>query len=300
MRIATYKRFLVYIIPVLLIVLISTVFYIDRSSRRSSHIFDAQRAFADVKYQVDLGPRTMGSVAHEEAAQWIVASLLKANWQVDIQEGLIAGQSVKNIIARRGSGSQWVILGSHYDSRTVADMDSNPDKRSQAVPGADDGASTVAILLELARVIPDDINKQVWLVFFDNEDNGNSNGELWSLGSEYFVSELDGTPDSVLILDMLGDKNLNIYMEENSNRDINTEIWATAKELGYSQFIPEYKYAIIDDHLPFIEAGIKAADIIDINYAYWHTTQDTLDKISAASLKVVGDTVLMWLEQYPK
>jgi glutaminyl-peptide cyclotransferase len=300
MRIDINKRFIIFIIPVFLTMLISAAFIVIRASRQSSHVFDAQRAYDRVKYQLDLGPRTMGSIAHEQTAQWIVSSLLKANWQVEIQEGSIAGQSIKNIIARRGSGSPWVILGSHYDSRALADKDPNPEMRDQPVPGADDGASTVAILLELARVIPMDINKQVWMVFFDDEDNGNSNGEGWSLGSEYFVSKLEGTPDRVVILDMLGDKNLNIYMEENSNQAINAEIWATANELGYSQFIPEYKYAIIDDHLPFIETGIKAADIIDINYAYWHTTQDTLDKISAASLKVVGDTVLMWLEQYPK
>lgn len=262
--------------------------------------FSAKRAYNDVKYQMELGPRTMGSKAHEEAAQWIISILQRSGWLVETQESNVSGQSVKNIIAKRGSGAPWVILGSHYDSRLLADKDPDPAKRTQAVPGADDGASTVAILLELARVIPVKLDKQIWLVFFDNEDNGDISGAGWSIGAEYFVSQLQGKPDSVVILDMLGDQNLQIFMERNSSREINTEIWNTAKELGYSQFIPSYKYSIIDDHLPFLDAGIRAVDIIDIDYPYWHTTQDTLDKISSESLQVVGDTMLRWLEQYPK
>ena len=84
---------------------------------------------------------------------------------------------------------------------------------------------------------------------------------------------------------MVGDKDLNIYMEGNSNPDLNTEIWSVAKELGYSQFIPTYKYDLIDDHIPFIQAGIRAVDVIDFDYPYWHTTNDTLDKVSAESLQ---------------
>ncbi len=269
-------------------------------SKSASHVFNAQRAYNDVRYQVDLGPRTMGSVAHAQTTDWIISTLQKEDWQVEVQEvqgATVGNNHVKNIIAKRGSGTPWVILGSHYDSRTIADKDPNPDLRSQPVPGADDGASTVAILLELARVLPANLNKQVWLVFFDDEDNGNNSGAGWSIGSTYFVSQLKGKPDSVVILDMLGDKNLDIYMEKNSNPQLNNQIWAVAKELGYNQFIPTYKYAIIDDHLPFIESGIPAVDIIDIDYPYWHTTQDTLDKISADSLKAVGDTIFTWLER---
>ncbi len=297
------NKYLKLSIPVIITVLVGATIYWLLTSNQASKRFDAQRAYDDVKYQLDLGPRTMGSTAHEQAAEWIISSLERANWQVEVEEvngaTAIGGQSInlKNIIAKRGSGTPWVILGSHYDSRSVADQDPNPAKRTQPVPGADDGASTVAILLELARVIPADLNKQVWLVFFDDEDNGNSSGAGWSIGSTWFVSSLKGKPDSVVILDMLGDKNLCVYMEKNSNQEINNEIWAVAKELGYSQFIPTYKYAIIDDHLPFIQAGIKAANVIDIDYPYWHTTQDTLDKISAESLKIVGDTMLKWLER---
>jgi len=267
---------------------------------KSNHEFNSERAFNNVKFQVEQGPRTIGSDAHDIVEKWIISDLLNMNWKVDIQETDTSGAVIKNIIAQRGSGTPWVIIASHYDSRSSADQDPNPQNRDQPVLGANDGASSVAILLELARVLPVKLNKQIWLVFFDNEDNGDSSGIDWDLGSEYFVSKLNGKPDSVVVLDMVGDKDLDIYMERNSNSDLNTEIWDVAKELGYSQFIPTYKYALIDDHLPFIRAGIRAVDVIDFDYPYWHTTSDTLNKVSPESLKVVGYTILKWLEQYPK
>jgi Zn-dependent M28 family amino/carboxypeptidase len=265
-----------------------------------SHIFDGQLAFNDVKYQVDLGPRTMGSAAHGQASNWIVSKLQNLNWQVETQETVIYGQAVKNIIAKRGKGTPWIILASHYDSRSFADQDPNPEYQKLPVMGANDGASSVAILLEIARDLPVILNEQIWLVFLDDEDNGTSSGSGWANGSQYFVSKLIGTPDSVVVLDMVGDKDLNIYMERNSNPELNAEIWDVAKGLGYSQFIPKYKYDLIDDHIPFIEAGITAVDVIDFDYPYWHTTNDTLDKVSAESLKIVGETILKWLEQYQK
>ena len=284
------------LIAVVVILLVLGILTMDKSN----HEFNSERAFNNVKFQVEQGPRTIGSDAHDIVEKWIISDLLNMNWKVDIQETDTSGAVIKNIIAQRGSGTPWVIIASHYDSRSSADQDPNPQNRDQPVLGANDGASSVAILLELARVLPVKLNKQIWLVFFDNEDNGDSSGIDWDLGSEYFVSKLNGKPDSVVVLDMVGDKDLDIYMERNSNSDLNTEIWDVAKELGYSQFIPTYKYALIDDHLPFIRAGIRAVDVIDFDYPYWHTTSDTLNKVSPESLKVVGYTILKWLEQYPK
>ena len=275
------------------------VFILLRMNRPNQE-FDGQRAFNDVEYQVGLGPRTMGSLAHDRAVTWISNKLQKLAWTVETQETVVDGQVVKNLIAKRGSGTPWIILASHYDSRLYADQDPNPENHSLPVMGANDGASGAAILLEIARVIPARLDKQIWLVFFDDEDNGTSSGSGWAQGAQYFVSELNGTPDSVVVLDMVGDKDLNIYMEKNSNRDLNKEIWGVANELGFSQFSPTYKHDVIDDHIPFIKAGIRAVDVIDFDYPYWHTTSDTLDKISADSLKVVGKTILTWLEQFPK
>jgi glutaminyl-peptide cyclotransferase len=290
------KTRFVFILVITIIILIAIpVIYIGTRGRTAQ--FDGQRAYDDVKKQLSFGPRTLDSTAHAQAVEWITSQLKEADWQVETQETVLSGQPVVNIIAKRGEGSSWIIIGSHYDSRPTADRDPNPANRKLPVPGANDGASSTAALLELARVIPQDLEKQVWLVFFDAEDTGSVSGAGWANGSEYFVSQLQGKPDSVIVLDMIGDKNLDIYMEGNSDESLNREIWGVAKQLGYSQFIPQYKYNIIDDHIPFVNAGIRAADVIDFNYPAWHTTSDTIDQISPESLKVVGDTILKWLLQ---
>jgi Zn-dependent M28 family amino/carboxypeptidase len=164
-------------------------------------------------------------------------------------------------------------------------------------PPQTDSASGVAVLLELARSLPDD-TVPVWLVFFDAEDNGRIEGWDWILGSREFVKNNVLQPRAVVIVDMIGDADLNIYKERNSNPEITDEIWATAKRLGYeSKFIPEYRHSMLDDHTPFLEAGITAVDIIDFDYPYWHTIADTPDKVSAESLQAVGDTLRAWVIQ---
>jgi glutaminyl-peptide cyclotransferase len=262
--------------------------------------FDGRRALEYAKYQVELGPRTIGSEAHVAVEKFIISKLKNNRWEVDTQETEIGSVPIKNIIARRGKGKPWIIIASHYDSRFFADQDSLPENQKLPVLGANDGASSVAILLELARVLPVITDKQIWLVFLDAEDNGNIPGYDWAMGSQAFVDGLNDKPDSVIIMDMVGDKDLNIYMERNSDSALNTEIWEAASELGFTQFISTYKYNLIDDHIPFIEAGIRAVDVIDFDYPYWHTTHDTLDKISASSLNVVGETIIKWLNQYTK
>jgi glutaminyl-peptide cyclotransferase len=237
-----------------------------------------------------------GSSAHEKEVNWINQELVKADWQTETQDGQMMGHPYQNIIARRGSGAPWIILGAHYDSRMIADQDPDLSKRNQPVPGADDGASGVAVLLELARTIPANLHGQVWLVFFDIEDQGNIPGWDWILGSKAFVDNLKGKPDAAVVIDMIGDKNLDIYMEKNSNHGLNQEIWNQAAALGYKdEFIPQYKYSMEDDHTPFLQKGIMAVDLIDFDYPYWHTASDTSDKVSAESLKIVGDTLLHWI-----
>jgi glutaminyl-peptide cyclotransferase len=260
--------------------------------------FNGNLAYEDVIYQSGLGPRTPDSAAHQQEVDWLQKTLTQLGWQVELQDGSLMGHPIQNVIAKRGKGSSWVIIGAHYDSRLLADQDPNSALRSQPVPGANDGASGVAVLVELARALPAKLDTQVWLVFFDAEDNGDIPGWDWLLGSRYFVNQLVGKPDSAIVLDMIGDADLNIYQEKNSNQTITNEIWSTAKELGYTNnFIPKQKFAMLDDHTPFIEAGIKAVDIIDFDYPYWHTTQDTPDKVSSQSLQAVGGTILAWLLQ---
>lgn len=260
--------------------------------------FDGERAFADVAHQVSLGPRPVGSVAHARTVTWIVESLEIAGWKAEVQELEIAGHPVRNIIASRGDDTQgeWIVLGAHYDTRLHADQDADPERLEEPVMGANDGASGVGVLLELARVLPKDLDKRVWLVFFDAEDNGRIGDWDWILGSTAFVAALDEHPDLAVVVDMIGDADLQVYYEIFSDQTIREEIWTTAAGLGYQDaFIQEEKYTILDDHKPFLDAGIPAVDIIDFDYPYWHTTEDTLDKVSPQSLKIIGDTLLAWL-----
>lgn len=273
-------------------------------------VFDGERALADVAYQVNLGPRTPGSEAHSQTMDWMMRSAREAGWSVSLQEGRSqeqpAGYSLRNVIASYGSGRPWLVLGAHYDSRLLADKDPDPALQALGVPGANDGASGVAVLLELARILPAYLDqppagsnlrfKQITLVFFDAEDNGKLPGWNWILGSRYYVENLAELPDAAVILDMVGDAALNIPQEKNSDAQLVQQIWQTAAELGYQQvFLPEFGPGILDDHTPFLQAGVPALDIIDYDYPYWHTSQDTLDKVSAQSLQIVGETVLAWL-----
>lgn len=261
--------------------------------------FSGERAISLVEIQMAFGPRFPGSEGHSAVQSWIIQELQQNGWYVDLQEFDYYGMKGTNIISymnkASGSNQEWVIIGAHYDTRTYADNDPDVSKQLDPVPGANDGASGVAVLLELARALPELENVNIWLVFFDGEDNGHINNQDWIQGSIYFVDQLDQAPDQVIIVDMIGDRDQNIYMEKSSDQDLTQEIWETAAKLERSSFIPEGKYTIIDDHTPFLRNGIPAIDIIDFDYEYWHTTEDTLDKISAESLDNVGDVLLEWL-----
>ena len=260
--------------------------------------FDGNNAFGYAQSQIEFGPRTPGSEGHQQTIDLITKEMLSNGWKIEIQSEEQNGILIQNIIAKNDVAidQPWIIIGAHYDTRFFADNDPDIEKQMQPVPGANDGASGVAVLLELARVLPDDLNKNIWLVFFDTEDQGNIEGWDWILGSRSFVKTLEKKPDAVVILDMIGDKDLNVYFERNSNVDLQKEVWDIAASLGYSeQFIPDYKYSMLDDHTPFLENEIVAIDIIDFDYPFWHTTQDTIDKISPESLEIIGKTIYHWL-----
>ena len=259
--------------------------------------FDGQRAFADVQTQVAFGARVPGAEGHAKIQEWMREELVNAGWQMEVQESEALGHPIQNIVAKRNDESPQIIFGAHYDSRMFADNDPDSANHSLPVPGANDGASGVAVLLELARTLPKD-TLPIWLVFFDAEDNGNIEGWDWILGSREFVKNNPLQPRAVVIVDMIGDADLNIYKERNSNAELTDEIWNTARSLGYEgKFIPEYKHSMLDDHTPFVDAGLPAIDIIDFDYPYWHTLQDTADKVSAESLEIVGKTLWTWVTQ---
>jgi glutaminyl-peptide cyclotransferase len=295
-RISPHRLLLITAFFAALVIIMTASVYFPIAYFSGDKPFDGYRALRDVQHQVSLGPRTPGSPGHDQIRNWIQSELIEAGWSVQVQSLEYAGKTVHNVIAKRGQNTPWVIVGAHYDTRFFADRDADPSKQTQPVPGGNDGASGVAVLLELARTLPDDLDGEIWLVFFDAEDNGGIQGWQWIMGSTAFVDQLQGKPDKVVILDMIGDADLNIYYERNSDPDMSADIWRQASELGYGeQFIPEEKFSMLDDHTPFLEAGIPAVDIIDFDYPFWHTTDDTSDKVSAASLKAVGDTIRAWL-----
>ncbi|MCX8061111.1 MAG: M28 family peptidase [Anaerolineales bacterium] len=255
----------------------------------------------DVAYQVNCGPRLPGSLCHQQIREWITTKLHENQWEVETQSFSHLDLIGKNIIGKYGKGEKFVIIGAHYDSRFTADQESHLELRNQPVPGANDGASGVALLLHLSREIPKRFSPEIltiWLVFFDLEDNGNYPGWDWILGSTAFAATLIKQPSAVVVVDMIGDKELNIYLEHNSTPELNQKIWAIAHQLGYQdEFIPQLKYRMIDDHLPFVQRGFPTSLLIDFDYPYWHTTQDTLDKVSAHSIYIVYDTLINWLKE---
>lgn len=256
--------------------------------------FSGARALGLVEEQVEMGPRFPGSDGHARVQEWIGASLEAYGWDVRLQGFMVDGLELANIVAGQPGADGAVMLGAHYDTRPVADQD--PASTSEPVPGANDGASGVAVLLELARVLPTwSRGCQPNLVFFDAEDSGDIAGWDWHEGADFYVENVDSLPTALVVVDMVGDRDLDIFLDLNSDEALSKSIWDRARALGYQAFIPQPKYAMIDDHTPFAEAGVRSALLIDFDYPFWHTTNDTPDKASGESLEAVGRTVQSWL-----
>lgn len=261
--------------------------------------FDGSSAMRFAEGQASFGARVPGTSAHTQAADLIQTELERSGWQVENQEFVYRGVGLRNLLGTlAGTQGPVVLLGAHYDSRKVADQESGSNQGP--VPGANDGASGVGVLLELGRVLPSNpVGCQVQLVFFDGEDSGGLDGWQWIVGSTYFADHLTTTPEAVVIVDMVGDEDLELFMEGNSDPGLRGGIWETGSSLGYPAFVPIVKYTMVDDHIPFVRKGIPSVDIIDFDYPYWHTTRDTLDKLSPASLEQVGGTLQSWLTKCP-
>jgi glutaminyl-peptide cyclotransferase len=263
---------------------------------RAPLLFDGESAYQYVLAQTALGPRPTGSPAGWATGDLILKELTRWGWKTEAQEFFFKGERCRNIIGRKGAGPV-IILGAHYDTRPYADND--PIKKDQPIMGADDGASGVAVLLELAHVLDEaKLQHEVWLAFFDAEDRGHLQGWPFSVGASYMAEVLKVKPQAVVVLDMVGDEQQDFYYEHNSDAALQEKLWHLAAELGYSQqFIPQYRWTMTDDHIPFVERGITAVDIIDFDYPYWHTAQDTADKVSAESLHRIGRVMQVWLEK---
>ncbi len=268
--------------------------------------FDGERAYSDLAHQTKFGPRVPGRLGHAQCALWLVDTLYESADAVTIQpfSTQVNERTVKltNIIATinpRGEGH--VLLCAHWDTRPTADSDPDPRQRQKPVPGANDGASGVAVLLEIARALKAAPPRQrVTIALFDGEDYGKTHDTML-LGSRFFADSFTGPPVSwAVLLDMVGDKDLRLPVEQASQQAapaVVERVWEAARRVGASAFVRESGPGVMDDHVPLLAKGIPCIDVIDFDYPYWHTTADTADKCSAESLGQVGRTILAALDE---
>lgn len=282
-------------------------------SRQPTAIFDAQRAFAILEKQCDFGPRPPGSAAHRQTQRYLFTELQKYADNVALQplQYKVDGITLRlnNILAEFGPKTEatpsvtggepsgdTLLLAAHWDTRPFADHDPEPKNQNEPILGANDGASGVAVLLEIARVLslyPPP--RRIVIVLFDGEDYGRSIDHMF-IGSRFFAQNLGKwRPDYGILLDMVGDKDLRLPIERYSweaNREFTQAIWNRASTLGLAPFEQRLGAAILDDHVPLIKVGIPMVNIIDFTYPYWHTVEDTVDKCSPKSLEVVATLVM--------
>lgn len=261
-------------------------------------VFDGNLALSLAQQQCEFGPRPTGSPAGRQTGDWIIDRLKASGWAVETHEFTWNGVPVRNIIAKGGQGPV-LMISAHYDTRPVADRDPDPAQQNTPIVGANDGASGVAVLLELARVLDRALlQNEIWLTFFDAEDAGNLPGWEWGVGSTRLAGDLQTLPWAMILLDMIGDQNQRFPFEVNSDPALRQQLWNLAAELGYGEvFIPEPGLPIIDDHIGFIRRGVPSVDIIDFDYPYHHTTADTCDKLSVESLTRVGRLMEVYVEE---
>lgn len=257
--------------------------------------FNGTRAFTFLENQCAFGPRPPGSNNLTECGDYIITVLENAGWGVQTQVWTYHSTSLRNIMAGAITAPRYVVLA-HYDTRPIAEMDPDPANRTKPILGANDGGSGVAALLELASVLPPEAKDQVMLLFVDAEDSGNYDGWEWIVGSTHFVNSLTdyqkNNMQAAVLLDMMGDADLQLMREQSSTQNLVDAIWEIAATMGYDDvFLGVPGFTMWDDHRPFLSAGIPALDIIDFEYPYWHTQADTPDKCSPSSLEAVGRVV---------
>lgn len=269
---------------------------------------DGARALARVARQVDAGPRIPGSPGHAAVQDWIADELTRLGATVERQRftdsSLADPLPLVNVIGRFGpraaAGGRLIVLAAHYDTRPWCDQDPDSARRGDPVPGANDGGSGVAVLLEVAEVMsrrPPPV--AVDLVFLDGEDQGRADhAEEFSLGAKGYAARLTTPrPTAAFVFDMIGDRDLDIHPEQRSAAqaaNLVAMVLAGARATGARGFHEQPRHRITDDHVPLLEAGVPAVDVIDFDYGAWHTHRDRLDQVSAESLAEVA-RVAAWL-----
>lgn len=268
--------------------------------------FNGERAMAHVKKQVEIGPRIPGSPELAKTRDYIMSAVKSFGVSVKTDEFNAATplgeRKMVNLTAEiPGESKDVIMIASHYDSKYYKDM---------RFVGANDPGTSVGTLLELARVLgasPQKPRMTYWLVFFDGEE---AFCEEWdecskpdapdnTYGSRHCVSKLRENNElrhvrALILLDLMGSKDLELGRDTMSTRWLQDIVWQTARALGYGKYFVERPEGVGgDDHEPFLRAGIDSLDLIQLaGYPYWHKANDTLDKVSAQSMKVVGDVVL--------
>jgi glutaminyl-peptide cyclotransferase len=267
--------------------------------------FNGAAAYNYAKAQVDFGPRIPGTPAAQRAGDWIIREMRARADTVIVQtftHTTADGKklTLRNIIARfRPSLTERVLYMTHWDTRPVSDLAATEAERKMPMPGANDGASGVGLFVALGDALKKTKpNVGVDLLFTDGEDYGQFGPPEVDvlIGAKYFATHLpssDYHPLYGILFDMIGDKDLRIPYEMFSFQrapEVVSRVWQTAADLGYSDvFVQESGGEITDDHIPLLDAGLRIIDVIDLTYPAHHTPQDTMDKISARSLGIVGD-----------
>ncbi len=268
-------------------------------------VFNAEEAFDLLKAQVELGPRNPGSKGHAACLEWMRRLLEESGARVELHPFTVKdpyGKGMLHLTNLRASflpdAKRRVALAAHWDTRPRADRQPG-GAVDQPIPGANDGASGVAVLLQIARMLgrhrPAELG--VDLLFFDGEDYGREGDTgYYLLGSRRFVHDFPSyRPQALILVDMVGGRDLTIPMEGNSLRyanDLTLTIFSRAAQMGLPAFTAEPGPTLLDDHVPFLSMGIPACDLIDFDYPQWHTLQDDVPACSPKSLGQLGS--LLW------
>jgi glutaminyl-peptide cyclotransferase len=263
--------------------------------------FSGEKALAHVQAMVDFGPRPPGTEAIEKTRAYLIKQLEAAGWKVERQnfsDDTPRGKvQFVNLIATFGSqATPSFLVSSHYDTKTF---------ENARFVGANDGGSSTGVLVELARVLAEnpDLAKKIELVFFDGEEAYVAFTDTDGLfGSRYFAKQL-AAQDKVkqfrggILFDMVGDKSLTITLPPDSPAELARDIFASSEALNFRKHFTYFDRDITDDHTPLNEIGIPVIDLIDFDYPPWHTPDDTIDKLSAESLRVTGAVACYFLSE---
>jgi Zn-dependent M28 family amino/carboxypeptidase len=299
--------------------MLATLMACDRGEATVSSPFNGDVALGYARTFMEFGARVPGTDAHKRSGDWIVSEMRQRAdtviEQVWTHKTSIARPSapagttltLRNVLARfNPMAEERVLYVTHWDSRPVAEKSSNEAQRNQPTPGANDGASGVGLFIalgDLLKATPPGLG--VDLLFVDGEDYGQFTPDVdVLLGSTYFASNLPSAPYQPLfgvVWDMVGSADMRIEQEGHSvNRapEVVERVWRTAAEMGYGNvFVPSATYEITDDHLPLLEKGLRVIDVIHMTYTHHHSVNDTIDKVSARSLKVAGDVAWRLLQR---